>query len=110
MPRFSSVAEVFEAMPKYFVPEAAAGMNAVIQLELTGEGGGLWHITVADQQVKVAEGQAANPKMTLKMASADYLAMINGDANAMQMFMQGKVKVGGDMSLAMKMQSIFNMQ
>jgi putative sterol carrier protein len=109
MPRFSSVAEVFEAMPRHFVPDAAAGLNATIQLDLTGEGGGQWHLAIADQTLKVTEGQAPNPNMTLKMTAADYLSMINGDANAMQMFMQGKVKVGGDMSLAIKMQNLFKM-
>jgi putative sterol carrier protein len=110
MPRFSTVAEIFEAMPQHFLPDAAAGMNAVIQLDLSGEGGGQWNLTVANQQLKVSEGQAANPNLTLKLSAADYLSMINGDANAMQMFMQGKVKVGGDMSLALKMQNIFKMQ
>src|SRR5574341_1236343 len=100
MPKFSSVAEVIEAMPGAFVPDAAAGMNATLQLELTGEGGGLWHMVVGDRQIQITEGQAASPHMTLKMAAADYLAMVNGETNPMQMFMQGKVKVGGDMSLA----------
>lgn len=110
MPQFTSIQDMIAVMPQYFVPEAAAGLNATLQLELTGEGGGLWHLIIADQQLKINDGQAATPSMTLKMAASDYLAMTNGQANAMQMFMSGKIKVGGDMSLAMKMQSLFKMQ
>lgn len=110
MPKFNSIQEMLPALPQYFVPEAATGMNVTLQLELTGDAGGLWHLVVADQQIKVNEGQAAAPNVTLKMAAGDYLAMINGETNAMQLFMQGKVKVGGDMALAMKMQSMFKMR
>ena len=109
MPRFTSVADMIARISQYFVPEAAAGLNATMQLELTGEGGGLWHLVVADKTLKINAGQAPNPNLTLKLAAADYLAIVNGEAGAMQMFMQGKVKVGGDMSLVAKLQSLFNM-
>ena len=109
MPRFTSVADMIARISQYFVPEAAAGLNATMQLELTGEGGGLWHLVVADKTLKINAGQAPNPNLTLKLAAADYLAIVNGEAGAMQMFMQGKVKVGGDMSLVTKLQSLFNM-
>jgi len=109
MPKFSSASEIFAAMPQHFVPEAAAGMNATLQLDLSGEGGGQWHLIVADKQLQLKDGLAANPNMTLKMSADDFVAMINGTANPMQMFMQGKVKVSGDMALAMKLQSLFKM-
>jgi putative sterol carrier protein len=109
MPKFTSIKEMIPLMPQFFVPEATAGMNATIQLELTGNDGGLWNMVVANKQLKINEGQAASPNMTVKMSGADYLAMVNGEANPMQMFMQGKVKVGGDMSLITKLQAMFNM-
>lgn len=97
-------------MPAYFLPDNAAGLNAVFQLDIAGDGGGQWNLTVADKTLAVNQGAAANPSMTLKMDAVDYLALMNGEVNAMQLFMAGKVKVGGDMSLAMKMQSMFKLQ
>ena len=41
-----TVKETFELMPGRFRPEKAAGVNAVIQYEITGEGGGTWNATV----------------------------------------------------------------
>lgn len=109
MPKLTSVKDVIAVMPQHFVPDAAAGMNAVLQLDLEGDGGGLWHLTVANQQLAIHDGPAASPNMTLKMAAADYLAMINGETDPMQLFMKGKVKVGGDLSLALKLQKLFKM-
>ena len=109
MPKATSVAEVFAAMPQVFVPENAAGINAVFQFDLSGDDGGQWNVTVANQQVRVAEGTAASPHMTLSLTAADYLAMINGETNPMNLFMQGRIKVVGDMQLALKMQSLFKM-
>ncbi len=40
MPKATSAAEMMAALPNYFVPEQAAGINAVLQLDLSGEGGG----------------------------------------------------------------------
>lgn len=107
MAKFTSPAEVFSAMPGGFVGERAAGINAVVQFDLAGAGGGKWYITIANQQIQVAEGMAASPTMTLTMAASDYVDMTNDDLNAMTAFMQGKIKVAGDMQLALKMQGLF---
>jgi len=107
MAKFTSPAEIFVAMPGGFISERAAGMNAVIQFDLTGEGGGKWYATIANQQLQVAEGATTSPTMTLTMAASDYVAMTNGELNAMTAFMQGKIKVAGDMQLALKMQNLF---
>ena len=107
MVKFTSPAEVFSAMPGGFVGERAAGINAVIQFDLAGAGGGTWNVTIASQQIQVAEGMAASPTLTLMMAASDYLDMTNGDLSPMTAFMQGKIKIAGDMQLALKIQGLF---
>ncbi len=104
---FTSAKDIFDRMPQAFSPEAAAGVNAVIQFDLSGDGGAQYVVTIADQTCKVEAGTAPNPSMTLSMAASDYVAMTNGELNPMNAFMQGKVKVKGDMGLAMKVQSFF---
>ena len=109
MPRVTTIKEIFERMPSVFLPEKAAGLNAVIQFEMTGEGGGAYYATIADGKCTVTEGVALNPSMTLSAAATDYLAVVNGELNPMQAFMQGKIKMKGDMSLALKMQQFFRL-
>ena len=107
MPKFSSIRDMMSQIPSLVSPESLAAMNAVIQLDLDGEGGGQWVLTFADQKLSVNEGTTANPAMTLGVSAADYLAMSNGETSPMNLFMKGKIKIKGDMQLAMKLQTLF---
>ncbi len=106
MPRFTTPQEIFDAMPTQFDPAKAGAMNLTVQFDLSGEGGGQWHVTLANQQIGVATGVASAPTVTLTAAAGDYVGIANGDLNATQAFMQGKLKVKGDMSALMKLQSL----
>ncbi len=109
MPKVSSVKEIFEHINEGFHPDKAAGVDAVIQFELTGEGSGQYWIRVADKKAEVHEGTHESPTMTLVASADDYIAVINGELNPMTAFMQGKIKVKGDMGLALKLQTMFDM-
>jgi len=98
---------IFNQMPAAFLPEKAAGINKTIQINLDGDGGGQWAIKIAGGTISVNEGQADAPDLTLKMDAGDYVDLVHGRANPMSLFMAGKVKVEGDVSLAMKFQELF---
>lgn len=102
-----NVKQSFERMPAHFVAEKAGAINAVIQMDLAGEQGGQWQLLIADGALQVQSGSHPSPNMTMELAAADWLKVVNGEANAMALFMGGKIKVKGDMSLAMKMQNFF---
>jgi putative sterol carrier protein len=101
------VKAIFSAMPQNFNADAAKGMSSVIQFNLSGDGGGTYHVTIKDGACSVAEGAHASPNMTMTMAAQDYVDMISGKLNGQMAFMSGKLKIAGDMGLAMKMQSLF---
>jgi putative sterol carrier protein len=87
-------------------PAKVAGINAVILFDLSGEEGGKWTLKLADGKIELKEGETTPPAMTLSMSAQDFVAMTNGDLNPMAAFMQGKIRITGDMSLAMRLQSI----
>lgn len=103
----AAVREIFRLMPEQLNVDTARGMNSVIQFNLTGEGGGSWFAAIADGACTVSEGSHPAPNMTMAMAASDYVDMITGKVNGQMMFMSGKLKIGGDMGLAMKIQTLF---
>ena len=103
----AAINDIFSRMPGRLDPEAAAGLDAVIQFDLSGDGGGVWHCAIKDGACTVAEGAHHAPTMTLSMEAADYVGLISGELDGTVAFMSGKLRIDGDMGLAMKMQSLF---
>ena len=99
--------EIFDEMPKNVNADAAKGMNSTIQFNLAGDGGGQWYVAIKDGKAEVGKGTAPSPNMTLSMTAQDYVDMIMGKLNGQMAFMSGKLKISGDMGLAMKMQNLF---
>jgi putative sterol carrier protein len=103
----AQVKEIFDLMPSQLNPEAAKGMDVAIQFNLTGEGGGHYFVEVKDGICKTGEGDHPAPRMTTTIKAADYVDMVAGRLNPTTAFMNGKLKIQGDMGLAMKMQTLF---
>jgi putative sterol carrier protein len=98
-----SVGEIINLIPAAIKPEAISGLDAVIQFHLKGDGGGDWILTLQEGTASVKEGRADNPRLTLFANSQDFKNIVTGKLNATQAFMLGKIKLTGDMNLAMKL-------
>jgi putative sterol carrier protein len=104
-----TVEQLIRNHEKAFKPEAAEGVDAVIQYNLTGDEGGDWIITIKDGKCIVAEGEAGSPTMTLRSDAQDFSDVLLGKANGMKYFMEGRIKLAGDLNLAMKLTDFFKM-
>jgi putative sterol carrier protein len=104
-----TIKELFEAMPAAFKPDAAPGVNAIVQFIMTGDQAADYYVTIAEGKCKVDEGKHESPTATLTMDSSDYLDMLSGKLNSQMAFMQGKLKISGDMGILMRFQSFFDM-
>ncbi len=87
-------------------PEKMKGVSAVYQFDLSGDNGGVFHVKVDDGKANVAEEAHDSPNITISMSADDFNDMLEGKLNATSAFMAGKLKVKGDMSLAMKLQNL----
>ena len=104
-----TVKETFDLMAGRFRADKAAGTNAVIQYDVSGDGGGTWHAVIKDGACAVNAGAATSPNLTLHIAGQDWLDMLSGKQSGHMLFMSGKLKVKGDMGLAMRLGSMFSM-
>jgi putative sterol carrier protein len=94
-------------MPTYFLPEKAGSTAASIQFDLSGEHAGKRFITIADGKATSGQGEVANPNLTLIADSGDFVKIFTGGLDPTAAFMSGKLKIKGDMGLAIRMQSMF---
>ena len=107
MPRYSSIDEVIASYPQRFNPEKAQGVDDVVQMNLSGEGGGSYVLHVHDGQVDVSEGTAENPTLTLDAPADVWLSVENGQTNPMMAMMTGKLKLKGSVPFATKFMGMF---
>lgn len=99
--------QVFEQMPHYFQPDKAGATNAVIAFDLAGDQAGKYWLKVHDGTAETGQGEIENPNLTLSSDARDFIKIIYGQLDPTAAFMQGKLKIKGDMGLAIKFQSMF---
>lgn len=102
-----TIKEIFEKrIPENLNPEKAKKINACYQFKITGEDGGDWHIDLTKEKDWVGAGVAANAKCTITVASKEWVDILLQKLNPQMAFMSGKLKVQGDMGLAMKLTAL----
>lgn len=78
---------------------AASGFDSSVKFDL-GDAG---VIVIDSQNVSTQDAPA---DCTITLSGDDFESMLSGDLNPTMAFMQGKLKVDGDMSIAMKLSQI----
>lgn len=104
-----TIDELMERMPGAFLPEKAGDLAADIQFHFEGDGGGDWIAHIRDGVCTTEQGTTESARLTLSAATDDYIKIITGELNAMSAFAQGKIKLKGDLSLAMKLMDFFKL-
>jgi putative sterol carrier protein len=90
--------------------DAAKQVGAKFQMNITGDGGGEWFIDVSDSGPSIKAGNPGGADCTITIASEDFQKLHeNPQANGMQLFFAGKLKVAGNQMLAMKLQKLFQL-
>lgn len=89
------VAKMTEALEK------AGGLDKSVKFDFGGDGQIFATGSTAEEADKDAD-------CTISVDKADFLALASGSLDPMMAFMSGKLKVAGDMSVAMGLQSLFS--
>lgn len=86
--------------------EAVADINAIYQFDLSGEEEATYQLHLSEGVAKVVEGESVPADCQIQMSSEDFKELLTGKLNATSAFMFGKLKIKGNMGLAMKLQSV----
>ena len=81
-----------------------AGVNIKVQYDFSGDNNGKWYAEIVDGKVQeVVEGTIENPTCVFKAKYRNFYRAFAGESNPMTAFMTGKIKLKGDMGVAMKL-------
>lgn len=105
-----TIEELMNRMPKAFLPDKAEGVEAVIQYHLSGAEAGDWVVTIGDGKCEVEQGTTEDATMTLGADSQDYKDIILGKLDPMTAFMQQKIKLTGNLNMALGLTKYFKLR
>ncbi|KAM9507666.1 hydroxysteroid dehydrogenase-like protein 2 [Guaruba guarouba] len=103
----SPVAETFRVIQGAITEEYVRTTQGIFQFELSGDEGGTWYI-----DLKTKGGNAGSGKPPLKadvvmsMSSTDFVKMFTGKLKPTLAFMTGKLRIKGNMALAIKLEKM----
>jgi putative sterol carrier protein len=95
--------EIFRRMAEHFRPEKAKGQNVTVRFVVTGNPAGaddVYEAVVRDGVCTTSKELGDNPRATITLGAVPFLRLVTGAAGGVELFMKGKLKVGGDMMFA----------
>ncbi len=98
---------MFLSLPSQLDAEAADGLSAIYQFELSGQSGGRYVLSIDAGACTVTEGTHSDPHVTLAMSGDDALKILTGQLSGQLAAMTGRLSVNGDVGLAMQLRGLF---
>ena len=109
MATFNSAEDIFgqmkatvDEMGKSLVPK----VKGIIKFDVKNVGS--WTLDLKSGNGSVEKDSAKQPNLTISVAEPDFLLIASNKLNAQQAFMKGKIKVKGNMGLAMKLNTVLD--
>ncbi|MFO0692841.1 MAG: SCP2 sterol-binding domain-containing protein [Polyangiales bacterium] len=109
----TTAAEIFQKIGKAAeaAPDVATAVDAKFQFNVSGDGGGVFVLNFKQGTTSnfLSTEPASDAQCIVNVSGEDWAAMLAGQLDPMAAFMGGKVKVDGDLSLAMKLPKIMKL-
>ena len=105
--RAAAIKEFFKQLPSKLDAEAAEDVDVVYQFDLSGAQGGQYIVTIREGACQVKEGRHEDPHVILSMAGEDCVKVLNGELSGPAAAMSGRIRISGDIGLAMQLRTLF---
>jgi putative sterol carrier protein len=100
---YESARGFFEELQSRADSSRAADLTASYRFDIAGAGS--WHVDVANGNVIVTESQEP-ADCVIATDEQTFLAVVRNEQNPMGAFMTGKIRVEGDMGLALRLRDL----
>jgi len=89
-------------------PSQAEGVNAVYEFHFHDEESLTYQLVLKEDEKYASEGSKEDADCTLTMLKEDFKKMVEGELNGTKAFMSGRLKIQGNMGLALKLQNLLS--
>uniref|UniRef100_A0A3Q1HRU4 Hydroxysteroid dehydrogenase-like protein 2 n=1 Tax=Acanthochromis polyacanthus TaxID=80966 RepID=A0A3Q1HRU4_9TELE len=101
------IGSTFDTIKGVINEDVVKATQAIYQFDLSGEHSGVWFLDLKSGSGSVGQGQPPiKPDVVMMMDSSDFNKMFSGKLKPTMAFMSGKLRVKGDMSLAIKLDKL----
>ncbi|XP_061603321.1 hydroxysteroid dehydrogenase-like protein 2 isoform X2 [Phyllopteryx taeniolatus] len=99
------IESTFEVIRGVLNEDLVKSTKALYQFDLAGEHGGVWFLDLKSGSGSAGRGRPNGvPDVVMTMDSADFSKMFAGNLKPTTAFMSGKLRIKGDMTLAIKLE------
>ncbi|KAM3873995.1 hydroxysteroid dehydrogenase-like protein 2 [Diretmus argenteus] len=104
------IENTFDAIRGVINGDVVKTTQGIYQFDLSGEHGGVWFLDLKSGSGSAGRGQAPlKPDVIMSLDSADFTKMFSGQLKPTMAFMSGKLRIKGDMTLAIKLEKMMSM-
>jgi len=100
----TQITEFFERLEDHVDSSKLEGIDATYRFDTEGEGS--WHVTIADGNARVAQS-TDDADCVVRASVETFEKIMRGKQNPATAVMLGKLKIEGDMTLALKLKQLF---
>jgi putative sterol carrier protein len=100
--------ELLQMMPLVFNASEAEALEAVYQFDISGDENFTAHLKIGQGQCVYHDGPSQKPGVVIRTPAGVWLAIARGELDGQQAFMGEKYKVEGDLSLLLRLKSLFS--
>ncbi|XP_045923809.1 hydroxysteroid dehydrogenase-like protein 2 [Micropterus dolomieu] len=106
-PSSGQIEKTFDVIRAVINEDVVKSTQGIYQFDLSGEHGGVWFLDLKSGSGSAGQGQPpVKADVVMTMDSSDFSKMFAGKLKPTMAFMSGKLRIKGDMTLAIKLEKL----